>query len=317
MGKDPVALLRSKRLRATPQRRAILDAFAGRADEHLSAEEIHARAVARVPGIGRGTVYATLAELTELGLLASFGSQDPVRYETNVAPHDHFRCHLCLRVFDVQLRRPSLAALERDGFSVTEVGVVLGGTCPHCQAFGNGLRDGAQAVIDGRQVSGAGLATLSCVRHETSVGPLLIGATRDGIARVVCEGHADFEPFAERARTRRGGRDARGRVDRVIGSIDRFLGGDGRQATDTVDWNFVGGGGRDALESTRAINWGDRRSYHQLGVDVAPYDCGYAMGSNPMPFIHPCHRVTRGGQVSEHYVGGAAIRQHLESLDHP
>ena len=35
------------------------------------------------------------------GLLAAFGTPEPVRYETNTEPHDHFRCRLCLRLFDL------------------------------------------------------------------------------------------------------------------------------------------------------------------------------------------------------------------------
>ena len=68
---------------------------------------MHARAAAVVPEIGRGTVYATLAELTELGLLAATGSPEPTRYETNAEPHEHFRCRLCLRTFDVDLAAPA------------------------------------------------------------------------------------------------------------------------------------------------------------------------------------------------------------------
>ena len=109
-GPDAGELLRARGLRVTPQRRAILGAFSHGADEHLSADEIHARAAAVVPELGRGTVYAALAELTELGLLAARGSPEPVRYETNTEPHQHFRCRLCLRLFDVALAEPGAGA---------------------------------------------------------------------------------------------------------------------------------------------------------------------------------------------------------------
>ena len=108
-GPDAGELLRARGLRVTPQRRAILGAFSHGDAEHLSADEIHARAAAVVPELGRGTVYAALAELTELGLLAARGSPEPVRYETNTEPHQHFRCRLCLRLFDVDLADPAVA----------------------------------------------------------------------------------------------------------------------------------------------------------------------------------------------------------------
>src|SRR5579885_2287171 len=118
MIEDPGELLRRHALRVTPQRRAILGAFSGGATEHLSAEEVHARALRPVPELGRGTVYATLAELNELGVLGAVGASEPVRFETNVEPHDHFQCRLCMRLFDVEIDRPSTARLAREGFLV-------------------------------------------------------------------------------------------------------------------------------------------------------------------------------------------------------
>ena len=83
---DIADLLRRNSLRVTPQRRAILQAFRGASDEHLSADEVISRASVAVPEIGRGTVYATLAEFAELGVLGSVGNPEPIRYETNVVP---------------------------------------------------------------------------------------------------------------------------------------------------------------------------------------------------------------------------------------
>ena len=97
-------LLRARGLRSTPQRRAILAAFHGGPTEHLSADEVYARAAESVPDLSRGTVYATLAEFSELGLLSAFGAPEPVRYETNTTHHAHFRCRLCLRIFDLAQR---------------------------------------------------------------------------------------------------------------------------------------------------------------------------------------------------------------------
>ena len=94
-------MLRARGMRSTPQRRAILSVFAGGRTEHLAADEVYARATRLVPELSRGTVYATLAEFSELGLLSAFGTPEPVRYETNLEPHAHFRCHLCLRIFDL------------------------------------------------------------------------------------------------------------------------------------------------------------------------------------------------------------------------
>src|SRR5581483_1321686 len=96
-------VLRARGMRSTPQRRAILAAFLGGVTEHLSADEVYARAAQTLSELSRGTVYATLAEFAEAGLLATFGTPEPVRYEINVDPHAHFRCRICIRTFDIAM----------------------------------------------------------------------------------------------------------------------------------------------------------------------------------------------------------------------
>jgi Fur family transcriptional regulator, stress-responsive regulator len=134
VSEELVNLLRRHRLRVTPQRRAILEAFRGAPEEHLSAEEVLSRASLAVPEIGRGTVYATLVELADLRVLAAVGNADSIRYETNVARHDHFRCRVCGRTFDVDLGGARLPAPSPEGYCVETVVVSADGVCPECAA---------------------------------------------------------------------------------------------------------------------------------------------------------------------------------------
>ena len=158
MPEDAIArMLHERELRVTPQRRAILQAFRGRSDEHLSADEVLSRASAVVPEIGRGTVYATLAELTELGLLASVGNPEPVRYETNLEPHDHFHCRLCLRLFDVELGGRDLGERPLAGYEIETV--AIGRT-----ASARSAAITSAGSAPGQHTSGAG-------RQSTSQGP--------------------------------------------------------------------------------------------------------------------------------------------------
>ncbi|MEA2170047.1 MAG: Fur family transcriptional regulator, stress-responsive regulator [Solirubrobacteraceae bacterium] len=316
-GWDPAERLRAHRLRATPQRRAILDAFDGGSAEHLSAEEILARASSKVQGIGRGTVYSTLADLSEVGLLASVGDQDPIRYEINTTDHDHFRCRLCVRLFDITIETPALKSLTRAGYVIESVTVVVEGICRDCRAYGKGLADGAKAVGDTVQLGDDVLSTLACIRHDTHVGTLLFAASADGIARVAFEEHADFAALAERARSRRGGHGARDRAAHLVDGVDRFLAGDHEPMADLVDWGVVGKQGRTSLEATHTVGWGERRSYHRVcGEGLDAYACGYLMGSNPVPLLIPCHRITCGHELAGSYVGGLAARDLLETLEH-
>ena len=312
---DPAEALRAKRLRVTPQRRAILGAFRDGPEEHLSADAVHARAAAVIPEIGRGTVYATLAELTELGLLAARGSPEPVRYETHVTPHDHFRCRSCGRLFDVDLPAPDVAPLAGAGYAVEHVAVTVDGVCRDCGEYEHGLRDGAAAVRAARQIGHDVVDTLACSTHATALGPLALAASNDGVVRIAFEDHADFAPLAARARSRRGARAARGRLGSAERAIDAYLAGAHDEPHGEVDWTTSPVRGRPALEAAQDIGFGATRSYHRLGTPLAPYDVGYAIGSNPVPLLVPCHRVTCGAARPAVYVGGPERLDGLHVLE--
>jgi Fe2+ or Zn2+ uptake regulation protein/O6-methylguanine-DNA--protein-cysteine methyltransferase len=315
MPRDLAAALRARGLRVTPQRRAILAAFNERGDEHLSADEVHSRAVAAVPEISRGTVYSTLAELTELGLLSAIGSPEPVRYETNTASHQHFRCRLCLRLFDVEIPSPDLRGLERAGFVADHVAVTAEGVCADCRAYERGLEDGTRAVLDREQLTVAAVDRLAAIRHATTLGPLLIAASPDGVVRIAFEELADFAPLADRARSRRGARTARERAEHLAGSVDAYLAGERAQAEDIVDWGLLPASSRVVLEATMRVPYGQPRSYDRVCTGMDAYECGYAMGSNPIPIIAPCHRVTRGSEMPRAYVGGQQRRLTLNGFE--
>src|SRR6202046_2434182 len=131
--------LRARGMRSTPQRRAILSVFTGGRTEHLAADEVYARATRLVPELSRGTVYATLAEFSELGLLSAFGSPEPVRYETNLEATAHFRCHLCLRVFDLSGGLQDPSEINDPGFTVERVETRAEGICALCADYDAGL----------------------------------------------------------------------------------------------------------------------------------------------------------------------------------
>jgi methylated-DNA-[protein]-cysteine S-methyltransferase len=315
MATDHSDLLRRHSLRVTPQRRAILGAFAGGQAEHLSAEEVHARALRAVPELGRGTVYATLAELAELGVLGSVGTAEPVRYEVNTHPHDHFRCRICMRLFDISIKAPSTAGLAKEGFVVEGVVVVADGVCAECGLYEKGLEDGSREMIDRRSVTDAALGTLACSRHRTPLGPLAIAASDDGVVRIAFEDHLDFAPIVERARSRRGSRGARGRVDHAASIIDDFFAGSEHQGDDAFDSARLRPADESLLEATRLVPYGQTLSYERLAGDLGAYARGHAFGSNPMPIIFPCHRITRGSEQPGAYVGGPSRRDSILEIE--
>ena len=307
--------LRARELRVTPQRRAILQAFRGRSHEHLSADEVLARASAVVPEIGRGTVYATLAELTELSLLASVGSPEPVRYETNLEPHDHFRCCLCLRLFDVELGGGELRGRSLPGYEIQGLAVRADGVCSECREYERGLGAGVAQVTRRPTIDGPALAELTCVAVDSPVGELALAASAEGVVRVAFAHHADFSALSERARSRRGPVAGRRRLHQLSTTLEEYFGGSRRPTQDGIDWRFAVPASVEALLSVHEIPYGEPCSYERLGGDLSAFDCGLAMGSNPVPLLIPCHRVCRGSQRSEAYVGGADRLRLIQQLE--
>lgn len=315
MSVDPAELLRTHRLRVTPQRKAILGAFHDLPDEHLSADEVHARASITVPEIGRGTVYATLAELAELELLAAVGTAEPVRYETNVGAHDHFRCRLCLRLFDIDLPECRPADGELDGFVIEDVTVTAEGVCQHCNAYARGLGEGAHAVLSAPQLDPGLIDTLACELCDSPLGTIVLAASARGLVRLAFDDHADYDTLAARARSRRGPRAARERAEQVSRTLSAYFGGGRDPAADEVDWGKAEQATSASLEATRAIPYGTPRSYEQLAARIDPHACGYAIGANPAPILLPCHRVSRGSERPKVWVGGHERLSLLRELE--
>ena len=307
-------LLRARGLRSTPQRRAILGAFRGGATEHLSADEVYARAAESVPDLSRGTVYATLAEFSELGLLSAFGAPEPVRYETNTTHHWHFRCRLCLRTFDLLSGLQSPEEITDPGFSVERVDTRAEGICAQCNDYDAGLRAGARAIAK----SGAAGDTLGAPGVATAVadgplGPLVLAATPHGLTRVAFEGHGDFDALRAHAASRRGSQAARRHLTDAADKLDDYFAGNTDGLDWVIDWPFLESAGLAALRSTESIPYAGHRSYIDVPNAGSPRNLGWIMGANPIPIIAPCHRVTRGVEIPTTFVGGSRRRQWLEN----
>jgi Fur family transcriptional regulator, stress-responsive regulator len=310
-------VLREHGLRSTVQRRVILGVVQDAVGEHLSADEVHARALSVLPSLGRGTVYATLVELTELGALSAVGLPEPVRYEANTRPHGHFRCRLCSRLFDLQGEVVELGELE-DGFSVERVTTRAEGECADCTHYREGLRTGIAAIAgDGGSpwIEPLQQAGLACGRADGPLGEVVLAATSAGLVRLAFEGHSDYEQLRERSRGTRGTRGARGHLRRAKDGLEQLLAGRSETIECEIDLDVLGAADG-ALSPTQTIPWDSHRSYLELGLSMGPREIGLWMGANPMPIVFPCHRVSRGREVPVEFVAGSDRRGWLEALEH-
>jgi Fe2+ or Zn2+ uptake regulation protein/O6-methylguanine-DNA--protein-cysteine methyltransferase len=307
---DAGELLRARGMRSTPQRRAMLGVFEGGRAEHLSAEEVFVRAARSLPDLSRGTVYATLAEFTEAGLLAAFGTPEPVRYETNTEHHAHFRCRLCLRIFDVAIEGRPPEPIRPRGFRVERIDIRADGVCDECSTYERGLKSGVREIARA-EVAPEASAGWAAASVDSPVGQLLLLATPAGVARLAFDEHADA-PRLRALSSRRGGARARTHLRDVAARLERYFAGEPFEAPWPIDWSAIDSRLLVALHATLEIPYGKHRSYCELGADQSPRELGWTFGANPIPIITPCHRVSRGTELPSIYVGGIARRRWLE-----
>ena len=83
--------LREKGLRPTRQRMALADLLFSKGNRHIAAEELHEEAVKASVPVSLATVYNTLHQLTEAGLLRIIAVEgSKTWFDTNTSDHHHF-----------------------------------------------------------------------------------------------------------------------------------------------------------------------------------------------------------------------------------
>jgi Fur family transcriptional regulator, stress-responsive regulator len=135
---DLLERLRDRGWRLTAQRRVVAEVLDGE-HVHYTADEVHARAAARLPEIARATVYNTLSELVAIGEVIEVSTDGRAkRYDPNARhTHQHLVCSQCGTIRDVHPSGDPLAGLpeaERYGFTVSDATITYRGTCPRCAA---------------------------------------------------------------------------------------------------------------------------------------------------------------------------------------
>lgn len=95
-------MLRGAGLRPTRQRLALAEILFAQGNRHISAEELHDEAAAERVPVSLATVYNTLHQFTEAGLLREVAVDGSKTYfDTNVADHHHFFIEEENRIVDI------------------------------------------------------------------------------------------------------------------------------------------------------------------------------------------------------------------------
>lgn len=134
---DVMEMLRTRGLRMTPQRRAIVSEVM-RTPGHISPAAIARKVQGEMPGVNASTVYRTLSLLEEVGVLQHSHLESGAEYHrSEEAAHVHLTCSTCGTEDALSLAEAeSLHALIRahHGFEADLTHFAIGGLCRRCAA---------------------------------------------------------------------------------------------------------------------------------------------------------------------------------------
>ena len=165
-----------------------------------------------------------------------------------------------------------------------------------------------------------GLLDVAYTTIDSPVGVLLLAATPHGLVRVAyaVEDHDRvLDTLSERISPRvlRAPR----RLDAAARELDEYFGGRRRAFGVPLDRSLSRGFRQLVQRHLPEIGYGMTRTYGQVaelvGNPKAVRAVGTACATNPLPVVVPCHRVLRADGKLSGYIGGAAARQVLLSLE--
>lgn len=133
---DWAEALRSKNLRVTTQRLAVLDFL--HVTPHADADMIFQALRPQLPSLSPQAVHQIVQDLSREGLIRRISPPDSpsARYETRIADnHHHVQCISCGRIEDVDCvlgSAPCLDPSHTHGIRIIEASIVFRGYCPNC-----------------------------------------------------------------------------------------------------------------------------------------------------------------------------------------
>ncbi len=126
--KETEARLRRSGLRPTRQRIALASLLFAKGDRHLTVEELHEEALAADVPVSLATVYNTLHQFTEAGLIRVLAVESAKTYfDTNVSDHHHFFIEGENEVLDIPVSNIVIDNLPEppEGLEISHVDVVI------------------------------------------------------------------------------------------------------------------------------------------------------------------------------------------------
>lgn len=118
--------------RKSKQRDAIIAELKSRYD-HPTAMDLYLSVREKIPNLSLGTLYRNLSQLEQCGQIIKIpdGTQD--RFDGNTAPHAHFKCNCCGKVYDVMsIENYNFDFVDENISQIYGYSLMLFGKCKSC-----------------------------------------------------------------------------------------------------------------------------------------------------------------------------------------
>jgi methylated-DNA-[protein]-cysteine S-methyltransferase len=165
-------------------------------------------------------------------------------------------------------------------------------------------------------------------RVDSTIGPLLMAASEDGLCELTFEGFRHEDEVRELLASR--GYESRAvgtgmpaavavTLERAVEQLAQYFGGVRQQFDLPLDFRGMTPFTRSVLEATANVPFGRLETYRgiagRIGKPGASRAVGNALGRNPLPVVVPCHRVVATGGGIGGYTGGLAIKERLLAIE--
>lgn len=126
------AICRNQGWKRTAQRRAVWNCLCGNR-EHPTVETIWRMVRQALPDVSLDSVYRILDDFSMIGVIRKLEGSRVLRYDSDTAPHEHFVCSSCDRIFDFAYVDQDRVSSLCQEFGVAEaVELTVRGVCRHC-----------------------------------------------------------------------------------------------------------------------------------------------------------------------------------------
>jgi Fe2+ or Zn2+ uptake regulation protein len=132
---DLRTMLKEKGIAPSVQRIKILE-YLQNFKTHPTADMIYQALIDDIPTLSKTTVYNTLKQFTEKGILMELSLfENETRYEYDQSHHTHFKCTKCSRIYDIMLDSAEFSNNIIEGHKVEEHHIYLKGICKECRSL--------------------------------------------------------------------------------------------------------------------------------------------------------------------------------------